>query len=159
MLSEMGDFTIAYDVATVASSGSQFNTAFDLWFTRDNPPTPEHVTTEVMIWTDRRNWLSSLPSRRVRVDGQDYDLRVAQRDWLYIAFEKAKLTQHGTIHIKPFIDFLLENDYIAGSDYLADIEFGTELVHGSGLTVVNAYSVDPGAATGPSNLAGTGRRP
>ena len=30
-----------------------YNAAFSMWLTREYPPAPEHITTEIMIWVDR----------------------------------------------------------------------------------------------------------
>ncbi len=47
----------------------------------------------------------------------------------------------GSLDLKPFLDYLVNNQLIPGNLYLADVEFGNEINQGTGRDVVNDYSV------------------
>ena len=63
------------DYEAYMAADGDYNLAFDLWITNDNPPTPEGTTHEVMIWVDRTDWAPSGPEHHVaevEIDGSEF---------------------------------------------------------------------------------------
>jgi len=147
-ISDIGAATVSYDVSsTYTGSG---NVAFDLWLT--NTPNPSTwavppITSEIMIWLDRQGAMApgGAYSERVNLDGSTYAVYVADKwgqGWRYIAFVSAESRLGvGTLDLVSFLSYMRENNLVTGDEYLASIEFGNEVVTGTGETIVKRYTV------------------
>ena len=142
-LSELGGINASFDTAVSPTSDAEYNISFDLWVTRTNPPTPDSRRVEVMIWVDYQNpWNVQEPNLgRSVIDGEEYLVSKSQSDWTLIEFRKAKKMRAGSLRIDHFLNLLLSAGHLLGSDYLADVEFGSEIVSGTGSTTIQNYSV------------------
>jgi len=147
-LSDIDKATIEYDVAsTYTGSG---NIAFDIWLTdTDNPDTwgVPPITHEIMIWLDSYGGLG--PGGKyvesVTLDGVEYNVFVGYNfggGWTYIAFN-SKESQLGTgmINLSSFIEYIIASELAPADVYMASIEFGNEVVSGTGETVLNKYRI------------------
>ena len=148
-LSKMGSYLASFDVSVIASKDSIYNTAFDIWITSAAQPTPENRTKEVMIWVNHQNmpqnFTKATNSQRVTIDGDEYDYGYWDKQGThdYIKFVKVVPQITGSIFVDHFLIFLMEEGYISVDEYLADIEFGNEIVFGTGHTIIRSYSVTP----------------
>lgn len=145
-LSKMGSFVADFDTS-VSGQEVIYNTSFDLWITSTNPPSPETITHEVMIWVvDKSEYTygsSYLHLGRFNIDGEEFDIHISQSSG-FIVFHKVNPMTIGQISIDHLLNILVDKGIISGSDYLADIEFGNELYSGSGETTIRTYSITPG---------------
>lgn len=79
------------------------------------------------------------------IDGLLYDVVVAENfggGWRYIAFRRVT-PQLGaaTLNVAAFLSYIQSKSLATGNEYLASIEFGNEVISGTGETRVNAYAV------------------
>ena len=75
------------------------------------------------------------------IDGNNYDLYSIVLDSPIIIFIKTSANDINTIHLNLFLKYLLDNSYILPEEYLSSIEFGNEIVFGSGETDIVNYSI------------------
>ncbi len=118
------------------------NTAFDLWLTSVKTPTSSNITREVMIWT--KNYGQTPGGSKVAtvtIDNVEYDLYTANWQWTYFAFVNKGVTNITNINLDKFLGYLFENLYISPNEFLASVEFGNEIVNGSGSTSIKYYSI------------------
>lgn len=147
-INRIGSATVSYDfTSNYTGSG---NTAFDIWLTDTNNPSTwgvPPITHEIMIWLDRYGGMSpgGAWKERVELDGSTYTVNVGENygdGWRYIAFVSAKpQLGAGTLNLASFLEYLLEKGLVTGEEYLASIEFGNEIVTGTGETLVDRYEV------------------
>jgi hypothetical protein len=139
-LTVIQDLTVRLDFTTQMSG--EFNSAFDLWLTSTNPPSGDTITREVMIWVGKAE-MSPGGSKvaSLEIDGVPYSLFKAQWDWTYLAFIQETDEPTASIPIASLLRYLVDNQYVLPEEYLASIEFGNEIVYGSGQTQVDEFIV------------------
>lgn len=151
LLDQVVRFQVNFDTEVIAESDAIYNTAFDLFITRSSTPTPENRTHEVMIWiNDQHPWISTQSEShtdRILIAGEHYDFWSTQGIHPILIFRKVLPISKGSLVINDFLDYLMNRGYLPAEGYLADIEFGNEIVYGSGHTYINDYSVTPLSTT------------
>jgi hypothetical protein len=159
-LADMGSFLSSFDTTTTVSTDSEYDTSFDIFINSQNPPTYLSVTSEVMIWINSQNTASWMPTshfiRKVTIDGQDYDFyfytfpyETTTRN--FFLFNKVVPISVGSVSIDHFLKYLVNNGYESGANYLSVIEFGNEVVSGTGNTVVRNFSISQTDLPTPTN--------
>jgi hypothetical protein len=139
--SSLGALTVRHDV-TIDATGD-YNLTYDMWVDANRVPGQWPHKAEIMIKL-LGTWKDSPVVDAITVDGVTYDVCVdngAARQWTFLAFTSRTPMPKATIRVKPFVDYLVAKGYLAATDYLSTIEFGSELVKGTGSATVNAYSV------------------
>lgn len=128
------------------SAAGKYNTAFDIWLTNTIDAQVESIAYEIMIWIENSG-MHPLGKHcdTVTLDDRDYDVYLAydleDGKWAYICLKTKETLLNGKIDIKEIIEYLLEADYITNDLYLASIEFGNEVMWGTGETTVSTYKV------------------
>ena len=130
-----------------------YNAAFSMWLTARDPPAPEHITTEIMIWVDRE-WDTANGSLEARslmdhadIDGATFAVYVrpdhvsAGIEHTYVAFLSHTDRFSGTLDLKQFLDYLVEREIVSANDYVSDVEFGNEVKHGTGVLWLKKFEV------------------
>jgi len=119
------------------------NLAFDLWVTSSGQPNPGNIKHEIMIWLER-DILRPGGSKQssVTVDGYTYDFYRADWNWTYLAFILQPEEDVDVFHLHTFLDFLIDAGHISADEYLASIEFGNEIVYGSGYTIIQDFTIE-----------------
>lgn len=147
---DAGDILVTYDAALQASG--HWNVALEMWLTRAPTPTPENITDEVMVWVAERDLVPGPPTYAiVTLDDVKYSVHVAAghgdesggsaATWSYVAFYARQPVLSGTLNMKRFLDYLLEEDLIAKDRYIASIEMGTEVASGEGEFILSNYEI------------------
>lgn len=139
--SGLGALTVRHDV-TIDATGD-YNLTYDMWVDATKSAGQWPHKAEIMIKL-LGTWKDSPVVDTLTVDGVTYDVCVdnsTSRQWIFLSFASQTPMPTATIRVKPFVDYLLAKGYLAPTDYLSTIEFGSELVKGSGSVTVNAYSV------------------
>jgi hypothetical protein len=143
-LSKMGGFVANFDTS-VSAPGATYNTSFDLWITNSASPTMTDRICEIMIWVDEQNITGWLPYKpvlgRLAIDGQQYDVYKSECAGTLVSFVKVIPMPTGSIAVDHFVNYLVEKGIIPADGYLATIEFGNEIVAGSGHTTIRSYSI------------------
>ena len=147
-IDSIDELTIEYDViSTHTGSG---NLAFDFWLTdTENPSTwgVPPITQEIMIWLDRYGGMQPGGSwvEQINIDGALYSVYKGEnygQGWRYIAFVQENLPlEAGTLNLVNFLSYMRDKSFVAGDEYIASIEFGNEVIGGTGETILNKYEV------------------
>lgn len=87
--------------------------AFSMWVTNDDPPTPEGITHEIMIWVDRSCDFEPYPNSRVadaEIDGATYTVVVEKEFSTFgqtsSAFARHSDQQVGTLNLDELLAYL-----------------------------------------------------
>jgi hypothetical protein len=140
---DLTTLTASYDAAQTAAGS--YNLAFDIWLNSADPPAPENITREIMIWLDHKVMgPAGTYQNQVTIDGEAYDFymgSVGTGSWTYIAFVKQVPEFSGDTKIKLFFNYLVGIGAIADTEYCSSVEIGNEVVSGTGRTEFSNYSV------------------
>lgn len=132
--------------------------SYDLWLTRDGnryscfPCTP--ITHEIMLAVDNyHDYATSNPAwyfSSTVIDGVTY--RVWKADnfggggvtWRFIVLQMVNPihVQKGTVDFKHVFNYLQSVGLISGQEYLSSIEFGNEMVYGTGDVFVKEFKAE-----------------
>ena len=140
-LGRVENFEVEFDIQTEANGN--YNSAFEFWITEDSLSNENGITTEVMIWTSN-SFLQPAGNQIsiVFVDGYFYKMYRADFDnWVYYAFVSEIDQYNGTLKIHDFINYMVSTGHLNPNEFLGSFEFGNEIVHGSGQTIINQYSI------------------
>jgi hypothetical protein len=147
---------LAYEVETVANGS--YNLAPEVWLV-DGPPTselanPKSITTEVMFWMDYAT--DARPAGKMIdkpiIDGIEYELWKEDsigkdangKGWVLLSFKSPTIQHKGTISIDTLLKHLARVNQVNPNDYLASVEFGNEVMGGSGTTWVKRFEIELG---------------
>jgi len=138
---DIGALRVSYAMEEDATG--LYNTSFDLWITSSAEPTPETITKEIMVWVqESAGWEGGNPTL-VMLNGERYEFYDYEMDeWRYLAFHYPYTQLEGTVDLKMFIDYLVEQEIIYPGEYLASIEFGNEVVYSQGSTQISRFVVE-----------------
>tara|TARA_B100001248_G_scaffold217525_1_gene172658 strand:- start:78 stop:1184 length:1107 start_codon:yes stop_codon:yes gene_type:complete len=140
-INRVENFEVNFDIQTEANGN--YNSAFEFWITEDSLSNENGITTEVMIWTSN-NFLQPAGNQIsiVYVDGYFYKMYRADFDnWVYYAFVSEIEQHYGNLKIHDFINYMVSTDHLNPNEFLGSFEFGNEIVHGNGQTIINQYSI------------------
>jgi hypothetical protein len=135
---------IEYDVY---SGNSIYNTSFDIWITEGSQAGVNRITHEIMIWLDQKGMVP-LGKEIIKVDinGVLYSLyretAVGENQWDYICFQKIDDKKVKEVNIDKFLEYLVKEDYLNDKLFLASIEFGNEIMGGSGEMIVKRFELN-----------------
>ncbi|MGH8515862.1 MAG: GH12 family glycosyl hydrolase domain-containing protein [Panacagrimonas sp.] len=143
-IQQIGTLAVDYEFETVADGS--WNATFEMWLTRGAKAHGNDITAEIMVWVARdaadalrpcggeaiRSW----PDRGLRL----YQERSSQRAPIF-SFVLDRPQHAGRVDLRWYLDVLLEWGRIPGGDHICAVEFGNEVVNGSGSTVVRRFDV------------------
>jgi hypothetical protein len=141
---------VDYDVS-MRASGS-YDLAFEFWTVSSPSVTKSGITHEVMIWLDE-NRLGPAGSlvATATIAGNQFRIFFANNHgdasggssntWTIISLIADKPILHGPLDIGAIIDYLMHARLLDSNVYVACLEFGNEVVSGSGRTEVRNYAV------------------
>lgn len=146
--------SIHYDVETEASGS--YNLAPEVWIIEGSgasaDPDPKRITTEVMFWMDYVE--GAIPAGTVidtpTLDGVTYELYKQDSigdkgdgtGWALLSFKSPKVQHRGTISVHTLLDHLVRKGLVRPDEYVASVEFGNEVMGGSGTTWVKRFEVE-----------------
>ena len=137
-ISSINQIQVNYAVELTASG--TYNLAFTMWVTSTNPPTPETITHEIMIWVDRtfEPQPPEFQVAAVMIDDVTYDLYI-KSDFpttsvghKYIAFASHPDQLSGTLNFEKFLTYLIDHDHLPTDHYVTSVELGNEVAEGTG---------------------------
>ncbi len=135
-----------------------YNLAFDIWVTSTNPPTPETITHEIMIWMDQTFQPQAQEFRvgQVAIDDVTYDLYIrphfdpapgtdhglAAKKPYYIAFVSQVAQYSGVVNVEKILGYLVQHGHIPSDHYMASLELGNEIIAGTGEAWLNRFQIE-----------------
>lgn len=150
---DVKELTLRYDVETEATGA--YNLAPEIWLTRSgraqHEPNPKTITTEIMFWMDYAS--GARPAGSVvgtpSIDGVTYELwkedsigdKGDGTGWLLYSFMSPKIQRQGTISVHTLLRYLIDKELVSPDEFVASVEFGNEIVSGSGTTWVNHFEI------------------
>ena len=156
-VSELPSLSLDYEVETVATGS--YDLAPEVWLMSGPGPfdsaNPQSITTEVMFWMDYA--AGARPAgdvvEKTTVDGVEYELWKADsigkdangKGWVLLSFKSPTIQRKGTIPIHSLLKHLVAENLVNPNDYLGSVEFGNEVMGGSGTTWVKQFDVRVGA--------------
>ena len=142
------NLSATFDVIT--ESVGKNNLAYDIWVNdADNAQmiSGDNIRAEIMIWVDD-NGLCCWGDKQgtVKNSGIEFDIYLTELshipgDNYYILFYSQESVYKKTLDIAGFIDYAVEQGWIQPSNFISSIEFGNEVVSGTGTTVIKDYSL------------------
>jgi hypothetical protein len=145
--------TLTFDVEMTAAGS--YNLAPEIWLdeTGDTPSpgNPKLITTEIMFWMDHAGDSqpagSQIDSPAIGADA--YDLfhmpnigdKGNGQGWDIYTFKSATVRHKGVIPIDALIAYMVDKKFVKPTEYVASVEFGNEVVGGTGTTWVKQYEV------------------
>jgi hypothetical protein len=148
IVDELNELSVQYDFSSNHSGVG--NTAFDIWLTDTAVPKAikaPPVTHEIMIWLETFGDMGSDGTFRETeiIDGAPFNVYVNEKNkhgWRYIRF--GRVSNHSgasTLDLRAFLLYAKSKKYITGSEYVASVEFGNEIVSGSGEMNLSRFKV------------------
>lgn len=147
-LSSMQTIAVDYDVHTEREGAG--NMAIDMWLTNVVNPTSfaaPPITHEVMIWLEVYGpmYAGGQQVDKVRINGTMYRVFVGEKfglGWRYVAFApNSPMQTSGHMDLMPFFMYLKGKGLITTEEFLATVNFGNEIISGSGETKLNRFAV------------------
>ena len=152
-VSALPHLALNYEVETQANGS--YDLAPEVWLI-DSPggsqaADPKSITTEVMFWMDYA--AGARPAGQVietvTLDGLAYELwkednigvAANGKGWRLLSFKSPTIRHQGTISIDTLLKHLVALKLVNPEDYLASVEFGNEVMGGSGTTWVKRFDV------------------
>lgn len=131
--------TLDYDLV---ASGS-YNLAFDIWITSTNEPSENNISREIMIWlTNNELMPAGEKIETVNINEVNYDLyQHTFPGWEYLTFLAHEPLTNTSIRLEQFLNTLIDFQLLSESEFLASIEFGNEIVDGSGNLIIKQYEI------------------
>ena len=147
-LSSLQTIAVDYDVQTEREGAG--NMAIDMWLTSvPNPNTfaTPPITHEVMIWLEVFGpmYTGGQQVDKVRINGTMYRVFVGEKfglGWRYVAFApNSPMKMQDSMDLMPFFVYLRSKGLITTQEFLATVNFGNEIISGSGDTKLNRFAV------------------
>jgi len=156
-VSDLPPLSLSYEVETVANGS--YDLAPEVWLMSGPGPfgsaNPKSITTEVMFWMDYAAGASPAGEviEKTTVDGVEYELWKAAsigkdangKGWVLLSFKSPTIQRKGTIHIHTLLKHLVDAQLVNPNDYLGSVEFGNEVMGGSGTTWIKQFDLRVGA--------------
>jgi len=147
----IGTKAISASFDVESSRRGSYNLAFDIWVTNPtNSPTSSDIAYEIMIWLDHSGFPPSggRIAQGVKIGGRTFDVweMSCMKDgkkakWTDITYVAEAPVYRGSVDISGFFADLVANRGVSNSLYIASIEFGNEVMAGSGVTEITDWSV------------------
>jgi hypothetical protein len=151
-ISALKELSLRYAVST--ESTGKINLAAALWLTNSGSataPNPLAITDEIAILLDYPEGATPTGQRSgsLLVEGVDYELwhtpnngdRGNGQGWDLYYLKGPRLRLQGTLKLDRFLEALRGKELISPDRFVASVEFGNELMSGSGTTWVNDFDV------------------
>ena len=146
--------TLSLDYEVESEVTGSYDLAPEIWLTNAGAsvkPNPQSITTEVMFWMDHTE--GARPAGQVvdevPLNGVKYELwredsigvDANGKGWRLLSFKSPEKQHNGRIDIAALIRYLVEKQLAAPSDYVASVEFGNEVMGGTGTTWIRHFDV------------------
>jgi hypothetical protein len=147
---------LAIHYAVESEASGSYNLAPEIWLTRNGQwteePNPSLITTEIMFWMDYKD--TARPAGGVidqlAIDGIEYELWKADnigdkgdgKGWVLYSFKSPTISHEGSISIHTLLSYMIKKQLVRADEYVASVEFGNEVMGGTGTTWVKRFQVE-----------------
>ena len=153
-VADVQHIVMRYAVETEASGS--YNLAPEIWLTESGEwstaPNPKLISAEIMFWMDYQG--EARPAGdivdRPRLGELAYELwkmdEIGDKGdgtgWTIYTFKSPRIQRRGSIEIHTLLGYLVEQGHVSADHYVASIEFGNEIMGGSGTTWVEQFELE-----------------
>jgi hypothetical protein len=154
-VADVKQLVLSYEVET--SVTGSYDLAPEIWLTSagaTSQANPKSITTEVMFWMDYTEGARPAGSvvDTVALNGVDYELwrednigvSANGKGWRLLSFKSPKPQHRATLDIAALLRHLVEAKLASPTDFLASVEFGNEVMGGTGTTWIKQFDVQLG---------------
>jgi hypothetical protein len=154
-VSDVKELSLEYEVETSATGA--YNLAPEIWLTETGATpraNPKSIITEVMFWMDYAAGARPAGSiiDHVELNGVTYELWREEnigadangKGWQLLSFKSPQRQLKGRIDIASLLRHLATAKLARTSDYVASVEFGNEIMGGTGTTWIKHFDVQVG---------------
>ena len=151
-ISDLKELAVRYAVST--ESTGKISLAASLWLTTSGQataPNPLAIANEIAIWLDYPEGATPSGERSgsLQIEGLDYELwhspdhgdRGNGQGWDLYYLKGPNHRLQGTLKLDRFLEAMQSKQLIAPDRFVASVEFGNELMSGSGTTWVSDFDV------------------
>jgi hypothetical protein len=148
--------SLHYHVETEATG--TYNLAPEIWLTRSgrwtSNPNPSLISAEIMFWMDYAG--NAQPGGKLvdrpTIGNLSYELWHADNfgsggKWTYLALKSTEIRHQGSIDLLAVLRHLAGRGLISAEHYVASIEFGNEVMGGSGTTWIKRFAIEARASS------------
>jgi len=125
---------VEVDYETIALG--EYNVLIDVWITKFSAARPEVITHEIGIYLKYQKTIEKC-GETVEIDGHLYCHKVSKPKWTFHQFILIDEDEPEKIDIMDFI----KRAGISRELYIASVEFGNEVWHGNGVTIVKTLNI------------------
>lgn len=138
-VSDIGGLTATFDTSISGNKGG-FNVAFDIWLTSKPFGDASTITNELMIWTHRP--ATEIFGTKVGTFSDGVNSGSIWHEGTYTALVLDTETPRGTIDIAAVLTTLKKLGIVSDSEYLASVQFGSEVMSGTGSLSINNFQMN-----------------
>lgn len=142
--------------AVETSATGSYNLAPEIWITESgewsSAANPRLITTEVMFWMDYQGKARPAGSIVDRPTLGDIQYELWRKDsigdkgdgsgWAILTFKSPTIQHAGVIEIHSLLEYLVATGHVNREHFVASIEFGNEVMGGTGTTWVKRFEVE-----------------
>lgn len=134
---------VTMSVITHLSAG-EYNSAYDIWFSKTDAHPDQPDGTELMIWLAHPG-LDPHATRAAYIDHVRYHVMswITFHNgvhWRYVAYISDARRDHGTWRLGPLVNDAIRNGYLKSSYWMTSVSFGFEIIHGGVGNQVNSFT-------------------
>ncbi len=142
--------TITANFNILSSHTGKYDLAFDIWVTATSSPSSADIRYEIMIWLDHSgfNPAGKLVATGINISGTVFDAWTndnmasgTSESWTYIAYVAESPLYNGSIDISGIFKDMINKWGVSSSLYIASIEFGNEVMGGTGTTTIQNWNL------------------
>ncbi len=130
---------MAYDV-TYGGDKNGYNVSYDIWFTSEPNGNKSTVTTELMLWL-HKGGVNAHGKLMGTYSDENFTGKIYKKDTYIAIISDTELTS-GVIDLTAIVQHLVKAGLMSSSEYLANIQFGAEVVEGTGSLTINNLGYD-----------------
>jgi predicted lipoprotein with Yx(FWY)xxD motif len=138
-------------VSITQPSGSQNDSAYDIWFNQTSTTTGQPNGTEVMIWINHQGAPQPFGSQvaTATIDGASWNVWTGnQSSWKIISYVATAPVTSASLNLLPFFADAVSRGSLESTWWLIDVEYGFEIWTGGQGLAVNSFSVSAAAGSG-----------
>jgi hypothetical protein len=137
-LSSIEDLTATFETQ-IGGNTSGFNVAFDIWLTRTPNGGPDAITNEIMIWTHDHAFMPWGDLIGTYPQGSASAQIYHTGTYTAVIMDKDMLA--GTLDLGAVFARLEELGVVSQNEWLASVQFGAEVISGSGSLTVDRFEL------------------
>ena len=138
-VADIGSLSATFNSA-ISGNTSGFNVAFDIFLTSKAFGDASTITNEVMIWTHKPD--TDAPGKLIGTFNDGVHSGSIYHDGTYTAVVLDNDMMTGTLDISAVLATLQKLGVVASSEYLASVQFGSEVLNGTGSLSINDFALD-----------------